>query len=59
MPAASPQPQQEPQQDPQPNQRHPKTHIYSAEATGLLIIGLMVLILTLIRYWHYINWSAR
>ena len=37
----------------------PKTHIYSAEATGLLIIGLMILALTLIRYWHYINWSAR
>jgi hypothetical protein len=55
MPAASPQRQR----DPQPDQRHPKTHIYSAEATGLLIVGLMILILTLIRYWHYINWRAR
>jgi len=45
--------------DPTSVPHRPKTHIYSAEATGLLIIGLMILVLTLIRYWHYINWSAR
>lgn len=40
-------------------QRHHKPHIYSVETAGLLIIALMILVLTLIRYWHYINWSAR
>ena len=55
MPAAGPQRQASPTSVPQ----RPKTHIYSAEATGLLIISLMILALTLIRYWHYINWSAR
>jgi hypothetical protein len=55
MPAAAPQRQA----DSTSVRDRPKTHIYSAEATGLLIIGLMILALTLIRYWHYINWSAR
>jgi len=55
MPASAPQRQAESTSVP----RRLKTHIYSAEATGLLIIGLMILALTLIRYWHYINWSAR
>ncbi|HUJ94398.1 MAG TPA: hypothetical protein VLW84_03960 [Terriglobales bacterium] len=55
MPAAGSQRQL----DPRPDVKRSKTHIYSAEATGLLIIGLMILILTLVRYWHYINWSAR
>ena len=55
MPTVSPQRHPDPGSAP----HRPKTHIYSAEATGLLIIGLMILVLTLIRYWHYINWSAR
>jgi len=55
MPAAGPQRQV----DPSSGVKRQKTHIYSAEATGLLIIGLLILILTLVRYWHYINWSAR
>jgi hypothetical protein len=55
MLAAGPQRQSDPTAVP----HRPKTHIYAAEATGLLIIGLMILVLTLIRYWHYINWSAR
>jgi hypothetical protein len=29
------------------------------EATGLLVIALLIMVLTLIRYWHRIPWSAR
>jgi hypothetical protein len=44
---------------PRSESRRPKHHIYALETTGLLLIALMLLILTLIRYWHNINWSAR
>jgi hypothetical protein len=30
-----------------------------AEAIGILIVALIVLIITLARYWHNIAWSAR
>ncbi|MBZ5613713.1 MAG: hypothetical protein LAO23_06865 [Acidobacteriia bacterium] len=40
--------------------RHQHRHsIYAAEATGLLLMAVLLLILTLIRYWRYIPWSAR
>ena len=55
MPAASPRRQLEPRLP----ERHPKPHIYTLEATGLLIIAFLILILTLVRYWHHIPWSAR
>jgi hypothetical protein len=32
---------------------------YAAEASGLIIIAVLLLILVLIRYWHYIPWGAR
>jgi hypothetical protein len=32
--------------------------IYAAEATGLLLMAVLLLILTLIRYWRYIPWNA-
>jgi hypothetical protein len=47
------------QSDPPPAERRPRPHIYSVETVGLLIIALLILVLTLIRYWHNINWSAR
>jgi hypothetical protein len=31
---------------------------YAAEATGLLLMAVLLLILTLIRYWRYIPWNA-
>jgi hypothetical protein len=37
----------------------PKRPIYSLEATGLLLIALLILVLTLVRYWHDIPWGAR
>jgi len=38
--------------------RH-RHHVYAAEATGLLLIGIVLLILMIVRYWSYINWSMR
>ncbi len=55
VPAARPQPQPDKPSPGQPAKRD----IYTLEAGGILIIGLLVLILTLVRYWHYISWGAR
>ena len=32
---------------------------YASEASGLLLIAFVLLILTLVRYWQYIHWSLR
>ena len=41
-------------------QQHQSRHsIYAAEATGLLIMAILLLVLTVIRYWRDIPWSAR
>jgi len=29
------------------------------ETTGLIAIAILILALTVLRYWHNINWSAR
>jgi hypothetical protein len=42
-----------------PPERHPIPEVYTLETTGLLVIAAIILILALIRYWHYIPWSAR
>ena len=48
------------QAQPEPRSaKHPKPHIYDLEATGLIVIALVILILTLVRYWHNIPWGAR
>jgi hypothetical protein len=40
--------------------KHKRHHaIYAAEATGLLLMAVLLLILTILRYWRYIPWSAR
>jgi len=33
--------------------------VYASEATGLLLIALLLIALTLVRYWHHIHWSLR
>jgi len=33
--------------------------VYASETAGLLLIALMLLVLTLVRYWHHIHWSLR
>jgi hypothetical protein len=44
------------QDDPHP---HHRQAVYASETVGLLLIAGLLLILTLIRYWHYIHWSLR
>lgn len=45
---------------PQPNpQVLAKRRSRKAEAIGILIVAMIVLIITLARYWHNIAWSAR
>jgi hypothetical protein len=55
-PAAGNQYQDNQHQDNKHQHRH---SIYAAEATGLLLIAVLLLVLTIIRYWQYIPWSAR
>lgn len=43
----------------QDNQQRHRHAIYAAEATGLLLMAVLLLILTVLRYWRYIPWSAR
>jgi hypothetical protein len=33
--------------------------VYPREITGLILIGILVLILTIIRYWQTISWNLR
>jgi len=42
-----------------PSERPAKRHIYKLEAGGILVIGALILLLTLARYWHHIAWGAR
>jgi hypothetical protein len=40
-------------------EKHRRHSLYAAEASGLMVIAALLLILSIVRYWHYINWSAR
>ncbi len=42
-----------------PSSRHSAQQVYATETTGLLIIALLILIVTLARYWHFVHWSLR
>lgn len=49
---------------PQEKKRREETHsqrhaVYATETVGLLLIAGLLLVLTLIRYWHSIHWSLR
>ena len=33
--------------------------IYATETSGLLLIAFLLLVLTMLRYWHAIRWSVR
>lgn len=39
--------------------REQRRALYASEATGLLLIAFLLLILTVIRYWHAIHWNWR
>jgi hypothetical protein len=36
-----------------------KSRIHALEATGVLIVAAIILIITLARYWHNFAWGAR
>jgi hypothetical protein len=60
MPASGPKRQPDPHPSDRPSSEHHRTpQIYTLEATGLLVIAALILILTLGRYWHHIAWGAR
>jgi hypothetical protein len=54
MPAAGPR-----RQNQKPPSDHHSAEIYTAETTGLIVIALIILILTLVRYWRFMNWGWR
>jgi hypothetical protein len=39
--------------------KHRRHAVYATETSGLLLIAFLLLVLTLIRYWHAIHWSMR
>jgi hypothetical protein len=41
------------------DRKHQRHSVYATETSGLLLIALLLLVLTLIRYWHAIHWSVR
>jgi hypothetical protein len=60
MPASGAKRQPDPHPSAHPStEHHRKPQIYTLEATGLLVIAALILILTLVRYWHHIAWGAR
>jgi hypothetical protein len=48
-----------PQPGPPSSKRGAKLDIHKFEAGGILIIGALILLVTLTRYWHHIAWGAR
>jgi len=60
MPASAPKRQPDTHLPENPSSGHHRTpQIYTLEATGLLVIATLILILTLVRYWHHFAWSVR
>lgn len=49
-------PSAEPQID---SHKHRRDAVHASEATGRLLIAFLLLVLTLVRYWHHIHWSLR
>ncbi len=39
--------------------KHHRHALYASEASGLLLIAVVLLILTIVRYWQTIHWSIR
>jgi len=60
MPASAPKRQPDTHLPQRPSAGHHRTpQIYTLEATGLLLIATLILILTLVRYWHHFAWGIR
>jgi hypothetical protein len=48
-----------PERNDESSQEHHRHRVYASETTGLLLIAFLLLVLTLIRFWHDIHWSLR
>lgn len=48
-----------PESTPHDDHKHNRHAVYASEATGLLLIAVLLLMLTRIRYWHDLHWSLR
>jgi hypothetical protein len=60
MPASAPKRQSDTDLPEHPSSGYHRTpQIYTLEATGLLVIATLILILTLVRYWHHFAWAPR
>ncbi|HEX6502974.1 MAG TPA: hypothetical protein VF011_06970 [Terriglobales bacterium] len=44
---------------PAPHSGRSKKPVYPREVTGLILIGILVLVVTIIRYWQSISWNLR
>jgi hypothetical protein len=44
---------------PNGDHKHHRHAVYASETTGLLLIAFLLLVLTLVRYWHDLHWSLR
>jgi hypothetical protein len=53
MPVASPEPENG------SSHKHHRHAVYASEATGLLLMAFVLLVLTVVRYWQNIHWSLR
>jgi hypothetical protein len=47
------------EQESEPDHKHQRHAIYATETVGLLLIAFLLLMITIIRYWHAIRWSLR
>src|ERR1700679_2693443 len=43
----------------QADHKHRRHAAYATETAGLLLIAFLLLVLSVIRYWHAIHWSLR
>jgi hypothetical protein len=59
MPASGTKRQPAPSSEHSSFEHHRTPQVYTLEATGLLVIAALILILTLARYWHHIAWGVR
>jgi hypothetical protein len=57
MPASAP--KRQPDTERPASEHHRTPQIYTLEATGLLVIAALILVLAFVRYWHHIPWGAR
>lgn len=36
-----------------------RREVYASETIGLVVIAVLLLVFTVLRYWHHVHWSLR